>query len=205
MKVKMKKSKEILKQAGGGFLAYIVPCLMGTYVGFYQNVDLSVTAQIAGCVILFIVIGAIVSLLKNEYDSRRYNGYVYLFSSLGLLLQIIIQGEIFDEKRIIVCVLSYIFSFIVGILILLLAKRKIVIKNKLLREIGKTACVVCGFLILFIVRVGKMFTGRRGEILYKAMEADDTIKAVWFVILVITCIYGLVSSMNITSVAIKEG
>ena len=200
----MKKSKEILKYSGAGFLAYIVPCLMGAYIGFYQGAHLRITAQIAGCVMLFIVIGAIVSLLKKEYDSRRYNGYVYLVSSIGLLLQIIIQGEIFDEKRIIVCVLSYIFSFIVGILILLLSKRKIVIKNKLLREIGKTVGVVCGFFILFMVRVGKMFTGRRGEILYKAMEADDTIKAVWFVILAIICIYGMVSSMNITSVAIKE-
>ena len=58
----MNKNKEILKYTGGGFLAYIVPCLLGAYVGFYQGADLQFIVQLAGFVTIFIVVSAMVCL-----------------------------------------------------------------------------------------------------------------------------------------------
>lgn len=200
----MNKNKEILKYTGGGFLAYIVPCLLGAYVGFYQGADLQFIVQLAGFVTIFIVVSAMVCLFRKKYDCRIHNGYIYLFSSLGLLLQVMFQGSILGEKRVIICITSYIFAFILGILILLLAMKKIVIKNKFIREIGEVVGIGCGFSIAFMIRVGKTFSGRRGEVIYGKIGAENSTKLMWFIILFMACIYGLICSINITSSLIKD-
>ena len=82
--------------------------------------------------------------------------------------------------------------------------RKIIIKNKLIREIGKVVGTVGGFFSIFMVRVGKAFSGRRGEVIFRNMDSDDTMKLMWSCILFLACIYGLICSMNITSLAIED-
>lgn len=199
----MKKSKEILKQAGGGIFLYILGCLMGAFLSYYQGADLRVTAQIAGCVILFIVIGAIVSILKKEYDPRKYNGYMMLFASLGLILQIMIQGGILGEKRVMVCVIGYALAMLIGILADLLGTKKIVVKSKLIREVGKIFLTIGGFLVVFLSRVGKTFFGRRGAILVEMTGGEENSANVcWYCILAITLVYAFISSLIITDVAV---
>lgn len=200
----MKKNKEILKFTIGGVFAYMLPYLIGVYMAFYQGADLQFMLQIAGFVTIFIVVGGLIWLFRKQYDSRKLNGYIYLFGSLGLLMEVMFWGNIFGEKRVIVCIVIYIVTFILGILILLLAMRKIIIKNKLIREIGKVVGTVGGFFIIFMVRVGKAFSGRRGEVIFRNMDSDDTMKLMWSCILFLACIYGLICSMNITSLAIED-
>ena len=52
----MKKNKEILKFTIGGVFAYMLPYLIGVYMGFYQGADLQFMLQIAGFVTIFIVV-----------------------------------------------------------------------------------------------------------------------------------------------------
>ena len=200
----MKKNKEVLMYTGGGLLTYIVPCLLGVYVGLYQGANLQFIVQLAGFVTIFMVVSAMVCLYRKKYDCRKHNGYIYLFSSLGLLLQVMFQGSILGEKRVIICITSYIFAFILGILILLLATKKIVIKNKFIREIGKVVGIICGFLIVFMIQGGKTFSGRRGEVIYGKIGAENSTKLMWIIILFMACIYGLISSINITSASIED-
>ena len=200
----MKKNKEILKFTIGGVFAYMLPYLIGVYMGFYQGANLQFMLQIAGFVTIFIVVGGLIWLFRKQYDSRKLNGYIYLFGSLGLLMEVMFWGNIFGEKTVSVCIVIYIVTFILGILILLLAMRKIIIKNKLIREIGKVVGTVGGFFIIFMVRVGKAFSGRRGEVIFRNMDSDDTMKLMWSCILFLACIYGLICSMNITSLAIED-
>ena len=93
----MKKNKEILKQAGTMSLIYLILCLGGAYESYYRGADLRFTVKIAGCVLLFMCVGMLISMIKKEYDPRRYLGYVSLLISLGLMLQILAQGNIPGE------------------------------------------------------------------------------------------------------------
>lgn len=73
------------------------------------------TACIAVCVIAFIILGAVVSFIRKEYDYRKYNAHICLFISLGLLIQIMVQGNLPPEKSTAICIISYVISIILGI------------------------------------------------------------------------------------------
>ena len=80
VEVMMKKSKEILKQAGGGIFLYILPCLAGAYESYYRGANLNFTARVGVCVIFFIIIGAIVSFIKKSMTIENIMDiYFYLF------------------------------------------------------------------------------------------------------------------------------
>lgn len=80
----VKKGKAILKQTGAGIFVYSVLGLLGAYESYYRGADMGFTACIAVCVIAFIILGAIVSFIRKEYDYRKYNAHICLFVSLGL-------------------------------------------------------------------------------------------------------------------------
>lgn len=166
--------KGLLKRTGEGIFLYMLPCLAGVLTGYSQGADLKITVLIAGCVILFVLIWAVISLIRKEPDPRRYTGYMLLFISLGLLLQVIIQGNILQGKRIIVCVAGYIFFAAVGIFIGLIGTGKIVIKNRFIREAGKVFLAMGGFLLAFLVRLQRTHSGRRAEILVELTGGGKT-------------------------------
>lgn len=72
----------------------MLPYLIGVYMGFYQGADLQFMLQIAGFVTIFIVVGGLIWLFRKQYDSRKLNGYIYLFGSLGLLMEVMFWGNI---------------------------------------------------------------------------------------------------------------
>ena len=73
-------------------------------------------------------------IIKKEYDSRKYLGYIYLLISLGLMLQTVIQGNIPVESRVKMCIAGYVATLVVGFLVGLYATRKIIVKNKFVKE-----------------------------------------------------------------------
>lgn len=151
----------------------------------------------------FMVIGAIVSLIKKEYDPRKFHGYILLFASLGLILQIMLQGGILGEKRVLICVISYALAILVGILTDLLGTKKIVVKNKLVREVGKMLLTMGGFLVVFLSRVVKRFSGRRGAVLVELTGGEKNSAAVVnYCILALALVYAFISSLVITDVAV---
>ena len=201
VEVTMKKSKEILKQAGGGIFLYILPCLAGAYESYYRGANLNFTARVGGCVIFFIIIGAIVSFIKKEYDYRKYNGYIFLFISLGLMLQIMVQGDISSEKRVTICVVGYVLSILLGILVGLLATRKIVVKNTFIKSMLKIVGTVIAFVLTFLCVVGKRFFGRRGAILIEMTGGQEkSARGMWYCILVLTLVFSFISALAIVDV-----
>ena len=87
---------------------------------------------------------------KKKYDPRMYLGFIYLFISSGLMLQIVIQGNIVYEKRIKVCAIGYVFSVILGIILGLYESRKIIVKNKVIKQMLRIICAILGFFIIFL-------------------------------------------------------
>ena len=201
---KNKVRKDILKQAGGIILLYIILCLGLAYESYYRNADLRITAKIAECVILFVTIGAVVSFIKKECDPRKYNGYMMLCASLGLILQIMLQGGILGEKRVMVCVIGYALAILTGILTDLLGNKKIVVKSKLIREVGKMFLTIGGFLVVFLSRVVKMFSGRRGAVLVEMTGGDEnSATVVNYIFLVMALVCAFVSSLVITDLVVE--
>ena len=56
-------------------------------------------------------------IIKKEYDSRKYLGYIYLLISLGLMLQTVIQGNIPVESIVKICIAGYTATLVVGFLV----------------------------------------------------------------------------------------
>ena len=109
----VKKNKEILKQAGVMSFLYLILCLGGAYESYYRGADLKLTARIAGFVLLLMWGGIFIFIIKKEYDSRKYLGYIYLLISLGLMLQTVIQGNIPVESRVKMCIAGYVATLVV--------------------------------------------------------------------------------------------
>ena len=199
----MKRSKEILKQIAGGIFLYCLPCLGGAYESYYRGADLSFTARIAGCVIFFVILGAIVSLVKKEYDYRKYNGYICLFISLGLMLQIMVQGNLYFEKRVVICIVSYVFSIILGIFVGLLSTRKVVVKNKFIKSMLKILGTIVVFLLTFLCVIGRSLLGRRGAILIELTGGQkNSATGLWFCILILMMAYAFISALAIVDVTV---
>lgn len=193
--------KGLLKRTGEGIFLYMLPCLIGAALGYSQGEDLRITVLIAGSVILFVLIWAVISLIRKEPDPRRYTGYMLLFISLGILLQVIIQGNILEGKRIIVCVVGYIFFASVGVFICLIVTRKIVIKNRFIRETGKVLLAMGGFLLAFLVRMQRTYSGRRAEILVELTGGQETSSyVIWYCVLALAWMYALMCSLFITEI-----
>ena len=130
----VKRGKAILKQTGAGIFSYVLFCLGGAYESYYRGANMGFTACIAVCAIAFIILGAVVSFIRKEYDYRKYNAHICLFVSLGLTIQIMVQGNLPPEKSTAICIISYVISIILGIWGALLTTGKIVIKNKNIRS-----------------------------------------------------------------------
>ena len=196
----MKKNKEILKQAGVMSFLYLILCLGGAYESYYRGADLKLTARIAGCVLLLMWGG--IFIIKKEYDSRKYLGYIYLLISLGLMLQTVIQGNIPVESRVKMCIAGYVATLVVGFLVGLYATRKIIVKNKFVKEMLHVGCTILGFLIIFICSTGRMFFGRRGAILVEMTGGQkNSGRCLWYIILGMTCLFNFISILLITCVA----
>ena len=138
---------------------------------------------------------------KKKYDPRMYLGFLYLFISSGLMLQIVVQGNIVFEKRTKVCAIGYVFSVILGIILGLYESRKIIVKNKVIKQMLHIICAILGFSIIFLCSVGRRFMGRRGAILIE-MTGGQKNSAIgfWYCILGLTLVFTLISSMLITCV-----
>ena len=196
----VKKNKEILKQAGVMSFLYLILCLGGAYESYYRGADLKLTARIAGCVLLLMWGG--IFIIKKEYDSRKYLGYIYLLISLGLMLQTVIQGNIPVESRVKMCIAGYVATLVVGFLVGLYATRKIIVKNKFVKEMLHVGCTILGFLIIFICSTGRMFFGRRGAILVEMTGGQkNSGRCLWYIILGMTCLFNFISILLITCVA----
>lgn len=201
----MNNSKEILKNVKNCLLLYIIPYLMGVYVGYYQGVDLGLTVQLGCSVMLFIIILTMVSLVKKEYYACKFRGYIMLFISIALLLQVILQGNILGYKRVLFCVISYILFFFLGMFIVLFTNRKIFTKGNIFRKIISLLGKLCVFISIILIVVGKTFSGRRSVILFDALGIDNTsTKPIWVVIWFLACMYGLICSGNLTYHIVKE-
>ena len=137
-------------------------------------------------------------IIKKEYDSRKYLGYIYLLISLGLMLQTVIQGNIPVESRVKMCIAGYVATLVVGFLVGLYATRKIIVKNKFVKEMLHVGCTILGFLIIFICSTGRMFFGRRGAILVEMTGGQkNSGRCMWYIILGIVFIaLGAVETMR---------
>lgn len=196
-----KKNKEILKQAGTVGFLYLMLCVGGAYESYFRGADLKFTARIAGCVLLCLCLWTFICIMKKEYDPRMYLGFIYLFISSGLMLQIVVQGNIAFEKRIRVCAIGYVVSVILGIIVGLLQSRKIIVKNKVIKQMLRIVYVMLGFFITFLCLVGRSFMGRRGAILIE-MTGGQKNSAIgfWYCILGLTLVFSFISFMLITCV-----
>ncbi|MFR0955139.1 MAG: hypothetical protein ACLSFA_04760 [Roseburia inulinivorans] len=200
----VKKNKEILKQAGVMSFLYLILCLGGAYESYYRGADLKLTARIAGCVLLLMWGGIFIFIIKKEYDSRKYLGYIYLLISLGLMLQTVIQGNIPVESRVKMCIAGYVATLVVGFLVGLYATRKIIVKNKFVKEMLHVGCTILGFLIIFICSTGRMFFGRRGAILVEMTGGQkNSGRCMWYIILGMTCLLNFIGFLLITCVAVE--
>lgn len=161
----VKKGKAILKQTGAGIFVYSVLGLLGAYESYYRGADMGFTACIAVCVIAFIILGAIVSFIRKEYDYRKYNAHICLFVSLGLTIQIMVQGNLPPEKSTAICIISYVVSIILGILGALLTTGKIVIKNKNVRSTLKIIETMSLFLLTCLCGRKTIFGTQRSSII----------------------------------------
>ena len=141
-------------------------------------------------------------IIKKEYDSRKYLGYIYLLISLGLMLQTVIQGNIPVESRVKMCIAGYVATLVVGFLVGLYATRKIIVKNKFVKEMLHVGCTILGFLIIFICSTGRMFFGRRGAILVEMTGGQkNSGRCMWYIILGMTCLLNFIVFLLITCVA----
>ena len=152
------------------------------------------TACIAVCVIAFIILGAIVSFIRKEYDYRKYNAHICLFVSLGLTIQIMVQGNLPPEKSTAICIISYVISIILGILGALLTTGKIVIKNKNVRSTLKIIETMSLFLLTCLCVVGRRFFGRRGAVLFNALGKQKSSVFFWCCIMVATMLFAFMSA-----------
>lgn len=199
----MKNSKKIFMQAVSGLFLYSIPCLGGAYESHYRGANLSFTARIIAIVIIFVFVGAIISLLKKEYDPRKYNGYILLFVSLGLLLQIMVQGEISSNKRVEICIVGYIVAFLFGIIVGLFATKTIIVKNIFLKNILKIVATILSFITVAICATGRMFFGRRGEILVEMTGGqENSTRGLWYCFLGLTLVYAFISALAIIDVKV---
>ena len=143
-------------------------------------------------------------IIKKEYDSRKYLGYIYLLISLGLMLQTVIQGNIPVESIVKICIAGYTATLVVGFLVGLYATRKIIVKNKFVKEMLHVGCTILGFLIIFICSTGRMFFGRRGAILVEMTGGQkNSGRCLWYIILGMTCLFNFISILLITCVAVE--
>lgn len=143
-------------------------------------------------------------IIKKEYDSRKYLGYIYLLISLGLMLQTVIQGNIPVESRVKMCIAGYVATLVVGFLVGLYATRKIIVKNKFVKEMLHVGCTILGFLIIFICSTGRMFFGRRGAILVEMTGGQkNSGRCMWYIILGMTCLLNFIGFLLITCVAVE--
>ena len=77
-------------------------------------------------------------------------------------------------------------------------------KNETARFIiGEIGIVITG-LVAILICVGKAFSGRRGKYLFDAMEVSNNVNFFWLIILFLTCMFGMVGSIGLTSVIIKK-
>ena len=195
----MKKNKEILKQAGTMSLIYLILCLGGAYESYYRGADLRFTVRTAGCVLLFMCVGMLISMIKKEYDPRRYLGYISLIISLGLMLQVLAQGNILVEKRVKLCVAGYGAALVFGVLVGLYATRKLIVKNKVIKEMLHIGCTILGFLLIFMCSIGKIFTGRRGAILIEMTGGQkNSGRGLWYIIMGLTWLFTFTGFLLIT-------
>ena len=141
-------------------------------------------------------------IIKKEYDSRKYLGYIYLLISLGLMLQTVIQGNIPVESRVKMCIAGYVATLVASFLVGLYATRKIIVKNKFVKEMLHVGCTILGFLIIFICSTGRMFFGRRGAILVEMTGGQkNSGRCMWYIILGMTCLLNFIGFLLITCVA----
>ena len=181
----VKKGKAILKQTGAGIFVYSVLGLLGAYDSYYRGADMGFTACIAVCVIAFIILGAIVSFIRKEYDYRKYNAHICLFVSLGLTIQIMVQGNLPPEKSTAICIISYVVSIITG---------KIVIKNKNIRSTLKIIETMSLFLLTCLCVVGRRFFGRRGAVLFNALGKQKSSVFFWCCIMIVMMVAAFISA-----------
>lgn len=204
----MKQKKEIIKSAISLLFVYAGFCIFGIIATYHQGTDVKMiyTGRLAVGVFVFITLSTIISLFKQEYDSCRFNGYNCLCISLAFMFQIVIYANIFGKYKIIVCMISYIASFLLGIFIILFVTEKIFVKNRTIRETISAIGVILGACILFITSIGKLYTGRRGSILLNRLGINDQNDNlfIWIVLLVCCCIFAMCSSINLASVAVRK-
>ena len=93
---------------------------------------------------------------------------------------------------------AYKYGFLVG----LYATRKIIVKNKFVKEMLHVGCTILGFLIIFICSTGRMFFGRRGAILVEMTGGQkNSGRCMWYIILGMTCLLNFIGFLLITCVA----
>lgn len=190
----VKRGKAILKQTGAGIFVYSVLGLLGAFDSYYRGADMGFAACIAVCVIAFIILGAIVSFIRKEYDYRKYNAHICLVVSLGLTIQIMVQGNLPPEKSTAICIISYVISIILGILGALLTTGKIVIKNKNVRSTLKIIETMSLFLLTCLCVVGRRFFGRRGAVLFNALGKQKSSVFFWCCIMIATMLFAFMSA-----------
>ncbi len=190
----VKRGKAILKQTGAGIFSYVLFCLGGAYESYYRGANMGFTACIAVCVIAFIILGAVVSFIRKEYDYRKYNAHICLFISLGLLIQIMVQGNLPPEKSAAICIISYVISIILGIWGALLTTGKIVIKNKNVRSTLKIIETMSLFLLTCLCVVGRRFFGRRGAVLFNALGKQKSSVFFWCCIMIVMMVAAFISA-----------
>lgn len=201
----MKKSWEPIKNSCSMLFIYLIFWIIGLVAIYCQGNDIIYSVQITKGVLGFVILLTIISLFKNTYDTCRFNGYNCFCISLALLFQIIIYGNIFGKNKMIFCVIGYILSIFTGVFIQLFVQEKILLKNKIIREIISMIGVILGSCIIFISSVGKVFTGRRGEILFNAMQvSNDDTKLPWIILLIIACVFGMGSGLSVTNVMLRK-
>ncbi|WP_455719816.1 hypothetical protein [Agathobacter sp.] len=198
----MKNFRKILKQVGQGIFTYSIPCLMGAYESYYRNADLFFTAQIAACVIFFVILSAIILGMKKEYDHRKHNGCIFLFISLGLMTQIALQGNLGIESRVLVCIVCYVTSITTGVIFCLLATKKLAIKNRIIKSIVNIVGLTVAFLLTFLCAIGRIFGGRRGTVLLKITGEQKNTAILWYCILLVTMIYAFVAALAMMDVVV---
>ena len=165
----VKKGKAILKQTGAGIFVYVLFCLGGAYESYYRGANMGFTACIAVCVIAFIILGAVVSFIRKEYDYRKYNAHICLFISLGLLIQIMVQGNLPPEKSTAICIISYVISIIF-------------IETMSL------------FLLTCLCVSGRRFFGRRGAVLFNALGKQKSSVFFWCCIMIVMMVAAFISA-----------
>lgn len=190
MKVKMKKSKNILKH----FLivTYINVFFLGMELiaAYIERKPIKIILLVnISCFVILLML-TIIRLIRKDYELPMYSALLFLGCSISWVIPILLYGSIFGKNTGIVTGILYVISIGIGISIPVLQGR--VDKNKpFWIAIRRIVTIFTVSIVSVLIVLGRFFGGARGRIIMReTMSTSATGKLMWGLVLFVSMILG---------------